>query len=343
MTNQETGATSPTVDALPGGAKRANTLRLLRREPLVIASVSFLVLLILFAVAAEVVAPYDPNAQDLLMRNKPPWTPGVESGAAPHILGTDPLGRDLLSRIIYGARVSILVAALTVLLSGVFGIVVGVLAGYFGGRFDDIVMRFVDLQMSLPFLLIALLILFVLGPGFWNVILVLAVVKWMIYARVSRSLVLTQKNATHVDAARVVGATNLQIMTRHILPSMAPPLIVLATLECATIIIGEAALSFLGFGIQPPTPSWGSMLGEGRSYVATAWWIVAIPGLMIFMTALSLNLTANWARVVTDPKGRMELVTRRRRARGQPPSPNESSKTNGPVTLDDRNGDRGES
>lgn len=305
-----------------------NTLRLLRREPMVIASISFIVLLVVFALAAELVAPYDPNAQDLLLRNKPPMTPAADPADPPHLLGTDPLGRDLLSRIIYGARVSILVAALTVLLSGVFGIMVGVLAGYFGGRFDDIVMRLVDLQMSLPFLLIALLILFVLGPGFWNVIIVLAVVKWMIYARVSRSLVLAQKNATHVDAARVIGASNLQIMSRHIFPNMAAPLLVLATLECATIIIGEAALSFLGFGIQPPMPSWGSMLGEGRSYISTAWWIVAIPGLMIFLTALALNLTANWARVVTDPKGRMELVARGRRSRR--PRPNTTPEAEDP-------------
>lgn len=337
MTDREAHDTPPKPRS--GATGRTNTMRLLSREPLVLVSLTFLALLVVFAVAAEVVAPYDPNAQDLLMRNKPPLTPGADPGAAPHVLGTDPLGRDLLSRIIYGARVSILVAALTVLLSGIFGIVVGVLAGYFGGRFDDIVMRFVDLQMSLPFLLIALLVLFVLGPGFWNVILVLAVVKWMIYARVSRSLVLSQKSATHVDAARVVGATNLQIMTRHIFPSMTAPLLVLATLECATIIIGEAALSFLGFGIQPPTPSWGSMLGEGRSYIATAWWIVAIPGLMIFLTALSLNLTANWARLVTDPKGRTELVTRRRRALGRKRTSSKSSETSARNTAGDPNGD----
>ena len=290
-------------------------LRRLLRDPIAVFSLFVLTLLLIALLAASLVAPYDPLRQNLRLRNSPPGTPSAIEGGFPHVLGTDELGRDLLSRLIYGARVSLAVGLGSALLSGTVGTALGILAGYHGGRVDDLIMRLVDLQMSFPFLLLALLVLYALGPGFHNVILVLALVRWMVYARVARGLTLAMRNSPFVDAARVTGNSDLRIIRRHLLPNLASPLVILFTLEIAALILGEAALSYLGFGVQKPEPSWGLMIEAGKSYVSTAWWLTTFPGLAIFLTALSLNLLAASLRSITDPVQRERWLNAGERTR----------------------------
>ena len=186
-------------------------------------------------------------------------------------------------------------------MAGVIGVTLGLLAGYYRGRVDDIVMRTVDVMAALPTLLIALFFLFIVGGGFWTLVIVLALVRWRIFARVTRGMVLSLREQAFVQAARAIGARDRRIMARHILPNVLSPLLVLFTLEVAVLILAEAALSFLGFGIQPPDSSWGLMIARGREYLRSAWWLVTLPGIAIFCTTLSLNLIAAWVRAVTDP------------------------------------------
>lgn len=283
-------------------------LRALASEPLTLLAVIYLIVLIFSAVFAEFVAPYDPLQQRLAMRNRPPLTPGL-AGQFMHVLGTDELGRDLLSRLIYGGRVSIAVGLIGASIAAAVGISLGLLAGFYRGRIDDIVMRTVDVMAALPTLLIALFFLFVLGSGFWNLVAVLAFVRWRVFARVTRGMALSLREQAFVLAARAVGATDLRIIAVHLLPNMLSPLMVLFTLEVAVLILAEATLSFLGFGIQPPDSSWGLMIARGREYLTSAWWLVALPGLAIFLATLSLNLLASWARAVTDPVQRWRWLT----------------------------------
>ena len=301
-----------TTGSLPEPRRSTSNLRLygraLRHDVLTFAALIFLVLLVFSAVFAPLVAPFDPEAQSLMMRNQPPMTAAEDGGAIPHLLGTDQLGRDLLSRLLYGARVSLAVGVIGALFSGIVGVVLGLTAGYYRGWVDDLIMRFVDIQMGFPSLMTALLVLYVLGPGMWKVILVLAVTRWMVFARVTRSLVLSLREEVFVEAAQTVGCSDRRVLFRHILPNLLSPLLVLVTLEVATMILTEASLSFLGLGIQPPQSSWGLMLAQGRSYVTTAWWLVTFPGVIILLTALSLNLVATWARAVTDPVTRWRYL-----------------------------------
>lgn len=276
-------------------------VRGLLRDPVTLFAATVLALILIAALGAEVVAPHDPLEQDLRMRNMPPLTPAVNENALPHFLGTDPLGRDILSRIIFGARVSLTVGLSSALVSGIIGTLLGIIAGYYRGPVDDLIMRLVDIQMSIPVVLLALLVLFALGSGFFNLVVVLAIVRWMSYARLSRGLTLTFRNSPFVDAAISIGSTNTRIIVRHIIPNVTSPLVILSTLEVATLILSEAGLSFLGFGIQPPQSSWGLMISGGRQYIATAWWIVAFPGLTIFLTTLSLNLLAASLRSISNP------------------------------------------
>jgi peptide/nickel transport system permease protein len=207
----------------------------------------------------------------------------------------------MLSRLIYGARASIFVALVSVVVSGVLGTALGLLAGYYGGTIETIIMRAVDAFMAVPSLLIALFVLFIIGGGLVNMVLIFALVRWVVYARLARSITLSLRETSFVEAARAIGASNSRIMLRHILPNMVSPLLVLATLEVALLVLAEAGLSFLGFGLLPPEPSWGLMISRGREYMRDAWWMITLPGLAIFLTTLSLNLVANWFRAIMDP------------------------------------------
>lgn len=279
-------------------------VRALVHDKVAFLSALFLILLAITAIGADVLAPYDPLEQNLRWRLRPPFSSSRDGEGFPHIFGTDELGRDMLSRLMFGARTSVSVGLSGTLISGLVGIIMGLLAGYYRGIFEDIVMRIVDGMLALPSLLIALFILFVLGAGFGNLILIFTLLRWMVYARMTRGLTLGYRDTTFVSAAKAIGCTDRRIMFRHLLPNMFSPLLVLITLEVAFLIIAEASLSFLGFGIQPPNPSWGSMIARGREYIRQAWWLVTLPGLAIFLTTLSLNLVANWFRTITDPAQR---------------------------------------
>lgn len=306
-------STAPAVPtAIGGGRPRQGPLRLytgaLLRDKVTLVAVLFLIALIFSAIFAPFVAPFDPDDQSLMARNLPPMTDAADGGIVPHLLGTDQLGRDLLSRLFFGARISLAVGLAGAVFSGIVGSVLGLIAGYYRGLVDDLIMRFVDIQMGFPSLLTALLVLYVLGPGVWKVILVLAVTRWMVFARVTRSLVLSHREDVFVEAARTIGCTDRRIIFRHILPNLLSPLLVLVTLEVATMMLTEASLSFLGLGVQPPQSSWGLMLSQGRAYATSAWWLIMFPGVAILLTALSLNLIASWARAVTDPVTRWRYL-----------------------------------
>ena len=273
-------------------------------------SAIFLLVIVLSAAFAPLVAPYDPQDQQLRLRHIGPLSTGtavdriadppVEEGRF-FLLGTDHLGRDYLSRLIYGGRISISVGVLGVLTSGIIGIFLGLVAGFYRGFLDDVIMRAVDVFMSVPLLLLALMVLFILGPSFTNIIIVFAVARWMLYCRVTRGVVMSLREQAFVDAARAIGCSDTRIIGRHILPNLITPLLTLAALEVPRNILTESTLSFLGFGIQPPESSWGLMLAQGRQYIVTAWWVVVVPGTAIFLTALSFNLFGVWMRAVSDP------------------------------------------
>lgn len=261
-----------------------------------------LIIVALIVVAAAFspwLAPYDPDAQTLAARLAPPLA--TVDGHF-HLLGTDQLGRDILSRLIYGARISLLIGLSASLLAGVLGISLGLIAGYAGGRTDDAIMRLSDVQLALPYILVALAILAIAGNSLFNVIVVLAGTQWVTYARVVRSGVLTVKELDYVLAARTLGLTNTHIMLRYILPNVFAPAIVIATFSVAQTIVAEAGLSFLGLGVPTSVPSWGGMLADGRTYIAVAWWLVTVPGLAISLTVIGVNLFGDWLRDYLDPK-----------------------------------------
>ncbi len=280
-------------------------------DPITLLSALFLFVIVMAAAFAPFVAPYDPQNQQLRLRHLPPDIaahPAIMrvdgqnvSEDRRFILGTDHLGRDYLSRLIYGGRISISVGLLGVLVSSVIGVFLGITAGYYRGILDDIIMRAVDIFMSVPLLLLALMVLFILGPSFTNIIIVFAIARWMLFCRVSRGVVLSLREQAFVDAARAIGASDGRIIGRHVLPNLITPLLTLAALEVPRNILTESTLSFLGFGIQPPESSWGLMLSQGRDYIVTAWWVVVVPGTAIFLTALSFNLFGVWMRAVSDP------------------------------------------
>lgn len=259
--------------------------------------------LVLVAVFAPLLAPHNPNEINLAARLTPPaWDP---EGSPNYLLGTDQLGRDILSRIIFGSRVSLMVGFFSVLTSGLFGILLGLTAGYYGGRLDSVVMRITDIQMALPFMLLALLVVALLGPSLTNVIIVFTVTAWSTYTRIVRASALSVREQQFVEAARALGANDLRIMLRHILPSLISPLLVVASFEMARIITTEAALGFLGLGVPPPTASWGNMISDGRAYVEGAWWISTFPGLVLMMTVLGINLLGDALRDLLDPELRL--------------------------------------
>lgn len=277
-------------------------LRKLVDDKVALAAALFLLVLVVVSVFAPYVAPHDPSAQDLMHRLWPPaWS---AKGLPQYLLGTDQLGRDLLSRLIYGSRVSLIVGVAVIAISGAFGTVVGLISGFFGGQVDNILMRIVDLQTAFPGLLVALAIITMIGPSVRNIIIVLSINGWMVFARMIRGTTLALRSSLFVDAARCVGVGNNRIIFRHMLPNLASPLITLGTLELARIILAEAVLSFVGMGIQPPASSWGLMINEGHPYITMAWWLVTFPGMAIALTVLSVNLLATWLRAVTDPMQR---------------------------------------
>jgi peptide/nickel transport system permease protein len=225
----------------------------------------------------------------------------MPEGTTEYLLGSDPLGRDILSRIVYGSRISLIVGVAAVAIQGSIGVLLGLVAGYYGGLADRLIMRLADLQLSIPFLVLALALIAALGSGLKNVIIVLGLTGWMGYGRVVRAEVLALKHQEFVDAARAIGMRSQRIVFRHILPNTMDSAVVMATLQAAKMMTSEAVLSFLGLGVQPPTPSWGGMVADGRSYVASHWWIALFPGLAIFVTVLSLNLVGDWLRDSFDP------------------------------------------
>ncbi len=252
------------------------------------------------AIAAEYVTPHFYGDQDLLVRLRPPvWSTG---GNWNHVLGTDSLGRDVLSRMIYGARVSMIVALAGVVASGIAGVLLGLFAGYYGKALGTIIMRITDVQLTFPPLLLAIAVMAVLKPSIINVIIVLCLRSWVIYARTVRGLVLSEKKKDYVLAAVSISAGDWRIMFRHILPNIMGSIIVISTFQLPELILTEASLSFLGLGVQPPVPSWGEMLSSSREYFSSAWWLVTFPGLAIMITVLGGNLLGDGLRDVLDPR-----------------------------------------
>jgi len=271
-----------------------------RVAPLVVLSWLIVLALLVAAVCSPQVAPHNPVRERLIDRLLPPaWG---KDGEWRYLLGTDHLGRDVVSRIIYGSRVSLVVGFAAVAVGGSLGIVLGVMAGYVGGRLDEGIMALVDIQLAFPTILLAITVIAVLGPSFTNLVLIIGLSGWVTYARIARAQVLSLREKEFVEASRAQGSDPLRTVCRHILPNMLSPLIVVATLDLARTIILESTLSFLGLGMQPPTPSWGGMLSDGREYLLTAWWIATFPGLALMLTALSFNRLGDWARDLTDPR-----------------------------------------
>lgn len=263
---------------------------------------SIIIIFILSAVLADVITFHDAYKVSLPDRLIPPfWQDG---GSWSHPLGTDPLGRDVLVRIIYGTRVSIIIAAAALTIGGGFGTLIGLTAGFYGGKIDTLLMRMADITLAFPLILFAILMVMVLGPSMMNVIVAISLVLWARYARVIRGEVLGLMQRDFIARARVSGASDWRIMMRHLLPNVMPTLIVLLTLQVGWVIIVEASLSFLGAGIPPPTPAWGSMLADGREYVSTAWWVTTSPGIAIMLVVLAFNLSGDWLRERLDPKQR---------------------------------------
>ena len=258
------------------------------------------VALLLCATLAPVLSPHSPLEGSLGERLSPPL--GMEGAKPGHFLGTDRHGRDTLSRLIHGARISLSVSVVGIVLTGTLGSFVGLLAGFLGGWTDTLLMRLVDVSLSLPGILIAVLLSVVFEPSFGNVIIVVVFLLWPSYARLVRGETLSLKHQEFVALARIAGCSNLTIMFRHIVPNLVPSILVLATLHVGYVIVLEAALSFLGVGLPPPTPSWGVMVADGRGLIEQAWWISILPGVAILVTVLSLNILGDWVRDRLDPK-----------------------------------------
>jgi len=271
----------------------------LRRTPLVIFAIGVLLLMFVVAGAAPLIAPHDPAEVRLLDRLKPPGYVDKDGGV--HILGTDNLGQDLLSRLIYGTRISLLVGITTVVIGGTLGLVLGIVSGYYGKLLDDIIMRVADIQLAFPSILLYIAVLVVLGPGLEKVIGILGITSWVTYGRVARGEVLSIRDREYVEAARTNGATDWRIMTKHILPNILAPFIVVASFAMASAIIAESSLSFLGLGVPPSVPTWGAMLAQSRDYLRDAWWPVTFPGVAIMLTVLSVNIVGDWLRDFLDP------------------------------------------
>ncbi len=288
-----------TAPPLGQPARREVLLARLSRVKWGVVALGVMLLIAASAVLAPWIAPHNPLAVDIRNRLAPPsW---MEGGSARHPLGTDQIGRDLLSRVIYGGRVSLLIGVTAVGISATIGVLLGLGAGYFGGSLDAVITTLVNVMLSFPFVLLALAVVAVLGASLINMIAVLGVAGWPIYTRVIRAETLAIREREFVTAGRALGMSHRRIVFRQILPNLGSVIVVIATLQVAQVIILESFLSFLGLGIQPPTPAWGNMLGEGRVYMLNSWWIAAFPGLAIFITTLTINLIGNGLRDWLDP------------------------------------------
>jgi peptide/nickel transport system permease protein len=291
-----------TLDAIdqPQTAPRSGEfLSALLRSPKALFALTIIPVVIACALFSPLLAPYDPSLQSLAARLKPPLS--TVDGHF-HLFGTDHLGRDILSRLIYGARISLMVGIGASLVAGTIGVLLGLMSGYFGRVIDDVIMRLCDIQLALPYILIAIALLAIVGSGLINIILVLSLTQWVTYARVVRSGVLSEKEKDYVMAARALGFRSGRIMLRYILPNVFAPVIVIATFSVAQTIIAESALSFLGLGMPAAIPSWGKMLADGRTYMVIAWWLTAVPGIFITLTVIGVNLFGDWLRDYLDPK-----------------------------------------
>ena len=265
--------------------------------PKIIAGGMVVVILIIAGGLAPWISPYDPNQQNLsLTLRAPDWLFGQ------HVLGTDAVGRDILSRLFYGARISLVIAVLVVIISGVVGVVLGAISGYFARTTDFLIQKLVEVVWAFPPLLLAIAIMAFLGQGLENLILALVSQRWIAYCRVARGQALSLRTREFVDAARSLGAKPTRIILRHIIPNLFPSAVVIGTFSMASAIISEAALSFLGLGVPPEIPTWGSMLADGRTYISTSWWLALFPGLCIFFTVLGMNLLGDGLRDILDPR-----------------------------------------
>ena len=273
----------------------------LRRYP-VIPIFILMAVLVIPAIFAELIAPYDPIESSLRNRLLPPFW--LDGGSLDHSLGTDKVGRDILTRLIYGSRVSVLIASISILVGGVIGVSLGIIGGYFGGWVDSLIMRAVDISLSIPIILLGLVLVAALGPSKQTVVIVVVILLWSRYARLARGETLAVRTQDYIARARVSGASHTRIMVHHIFPNIFNSIVVLATLQVGFVIILEATLSFLGAGIPRPTPAWGLMVADGRSLVVTAWWLAFFPGIAIMLVVLSMNLLGDWLRDKFDPKQR---------------------------------------
>jgi len=290
----ETGSSTASVRR-----RRTPLLRQLVRSPKALIGAIMLLVIVLAAILAPWIVPHDPTAQDITSTLLPPaW---MANGNGSYLLGTDVLGRDILSRTIYGARASLLIGAVSVLIASVIGVTIGVIGGFFGGWVEDVMLRIADMQLAIPYILLAILLSAVIGPSVLTVIIVLGITRWVVYARITRGEVLSLKERDFVRAAVGLGARRSRIILRHLLPNLISAILVVATIEVSLVILAEASLSFLGLGVQPPTPTWGTMLGDGRDYLATAWWLSVFPGVALMLAILSLNMLGDWLRDTLDP------------------------------------------
>ena len=268
----------------------------LRRNPLAMIGLAISAILILIAIFAPLIAPHDPIAQDLSRRLLPPGTPG-------NLLGTDDFGRDILSRILFGSRITLYIVMLVILTAPLAGLIIGTAAGYFGGWTDQILMRITDIFLAFPRLILALALVAVLGPGMENAVLAIALTAWPPYARVARAETLTVRNSDYIAAVRLQGAGATRIIWGHVMPMCLPSVIIRVTLDMAGVILTAAGLGFLGLGVQPPLPEWGLMISAGRKFLFEQWWVATMPGLAIFIVSLGFNLLGDGLRDVLDPKG----------------------------------------
>lgn len=275
-------------------------LRSILASPLGLIGWAVLLVILLGALSTFVLDLPDPTRGSLAARLKPPSFDFLSF--ASHPLGTDQLGRDMLSRILYGSRVTLMVAAGAVAVGGLVGVTLGMISGYAGGWTDRILMRIVDMQLAVPLILLALIVIAAVGPSLQNLVLVLALTSWIRYARLVRGQVLSLREREFVLSARAIGAPPAAVLAAHILPNILTPVLIIGTLELSRVILLEASLSFLGLGVQPPSPSWGRMLAEGRTYIATAWWVTTFPGIAIVLAVLSVNFVGDWLRDYFDPR-----------------------------------------